>query len=238
LDAAGKKSGGQTASFTVKPVDCKNRHKLVLPVGGRILVYDGYDLYSHHRRTGYDKGDPALGITDNFQRYGLDLVVVDEQARFFRGSGSRLEDWLGWGAPVHAAANGTVVAVHDGQPDNDVMGEPNKWTDRDQKKNPMTTYGNYILIEHGHGEFTVVAHLKNGSVRVAKGQRVTVGQVIGAIGNSGASGGVHVHFERRTGPGVAGIETLPPYFHGVQVLGVPLGVPVALDTGDVAMSRR
>jgi hypothetical protein len=239
IDAAGKTSGGQTASVTVRPVDCRNRHKLELPVRGRILVYDGYDLYSHHRRTGYDKDDLAVGITDNSQRFGLDLVVVDEQARFFRGSGSRPEQWLGWGLPVRSAANGIVAAVHDGQPDNDVMGQPNKWVDRDQKKNPMTTYGNYVLIEHAPGEFTVAAHLKNGSVKVAKGQRVAAGQVIGAIGNSGASGGVHLHFERRTGLGIAGIETLPPYFNGVQLLGTGTGsAAVALDTGDVAITRR
>lgn len=239
IDATSKTSGGQTASVTVRPVDCKNRHRLELPIRGRILVHDGYDLYSHHRRTGYDRDDLAMGITDNSQRFGLDFVVVDEQARFFRGSGSRPEQWLGWGLPVRAAAGGVVAAVHDGQPDNDVMGELNKWVDRDQKKNPMTTYGNYVLIEHAPGEFTVAAHLKNGSVKVAEGQRVAAGQVIGAIGNSGASGGVHVHFERRTGPGLAGIETSPPYFHGVQVLGTRTrGAAVALDTGDIALSRN
>jgi hypothetical protein len=48
-----------------------------------------------------------------------------------------------------------------------------------------------------------------------------------------------VHFERRTGPGLAGIATLPPYFHDVQVLGTRAGTAaVALDTGDIAISRR
>jgi hypothetical protein len=237
IDAAGKTTGGHTASVTVIPVGCKNRHKLQLPVSGRILVYDGYDLYSHHRRTGYDKDDRAMGVADNSQRFGLDLVVVDEQAQFFRGTGSRPEEWLGWGLPVRAPGDGVVAAVHDGQPDNDVMGELNKWVDRDPKKNPMTTYGNHVLIEHAPGEFTVVAHLKNGSVKVAKGERVKAGQVIGAIGNSGASGGVHVHFERRTGPGIGGIQTLPPYFHGAQVLGTHAGGAVALDTGDIVNSK-
>jgi hypothetical protein len=239
VDAAGKTSGEHSANVTVTPVDCTNSYKLRLPVSGRILVHDGYDLYSHHRRTQYDDGDAAIGIVDNSQRFGLDFVVVDEKARFFRGSGARPEQWLGWGLPVRAAGDGVVAAVHDGQADNDVMGEVNKWVDRDQKRNPMTTYGNYVLVEHAPGEFTVAAHLKNGSVKVAKGQRVAAGQVIGAIGNSGASGGVHVHFERRTGSGTAGMETLPPYFHGVQVLGTRSGgASVALDTGDIVISRQ
>lgn len=240
VDAAGQTSGSHTANFIVRPRECKNRYKLELPVKGRVIVYDGYDLYSHHRRTGYGKG-PLANLTDNPQRFGLDLVVVDNHGRLFRGDGSRPEQWPGWGLPVHAAAAGVVAAFHDGQPDNDVKGtagEPNKWVDRDFEKNPMTTYGNYVLIEHAPGEFTVVGHLKNGSVKVAKGQRVAAGQVIGAIGNSGASGGIHVHFERRTGYGIVGIETLPPYVSGVQVLGTRnSGDAVALDTGDVVISR-
>jgi hypothetical protein len=240
IDAAGKNGSRHSAQVTLGPVNCRNRYRLQLPVEGRVLVYDGYDFLSHHRRTGYGStGLRALGITDNFQRYGLDLVVVDEAGRLFTGSGTRLEEWLGWGQPVRAAGSGVVAAVHDGQPDNDVIGELNKWTNRDLAANPMSSYGNYVLIEHAPGEFTVAAHLKNRSVRVARGQRVTAGQVIGAIGNSGASGGVHVHFERRTGPGLAGIQTLPPYFHGVQVVGARTGgAAVALDTGDVAVARR
>jgi hypothetical protein len=168
IEAARKTSGRHTASVLVRPIDCKNRYRLELPVSGRILVYDGYDLYSHHRRTRYDKDDLAIGIADNSQRFGLDLVAVDEQARLFRGSGSRPEQWLGWGLPVRAAGSGVVAAVHDGQPDNDVMGELNKWVDRDQKKNPMTTYGNYVLIEHAPGEFTVAAHLKKQRLTCAR----------------------------------------------------------------------
>jgi hypothetical protein len=48
-----------------------------------------------------------------------------------------------------------------------------------------------------------------------------------------------VHVERRTGPGIAGMETLPPYFHGVQVLGTRSGGASApLDTGDIVISRQ
>ncbi len=240
IDATSRNGSRHSARVTVTPVDCRNRHRLQLPVGGRVLVYDGYDFFSHHRRTGYgSRSLRALGITDNSQRFGLDLVVVDEAGRLFTGSGTRLEEWLGWGQSVHAAGSGIVAAVHDGQPDNDVIGELNNWTNRHLAANPMSSYGNYVLIEHAPGEFTVAAHLKNGSVRVARGQRVTAGQVIGAIGNSGASGGVHLHFERRTGPGLAGIQTLPPYFHGVQVFGARTrGAAVALDTGDVVVARR
>lgn len=239
VELNGLPPGSAPLAVTVAPEDCTNRNRLVLPVAGRVLVYDGYDLYSHHRRTGYGgPEDAALGITDNFQRFGIDLVVVDAQGRFFTGNGAQTDQWLGWGAPVRAAGAGTVAAVHDGQPDNVVIGTVDRWTDRDMARNPMTSYGNYVLIDHGGGEFTLVAHLRDGSVGVRAGDRVQAGQVVGQVGNSGASGGVHVHFERRTGAGIAGIRTLPSYFHDLSVVGRPSRVePVPVNSGDVVIAR-
>lgn len=237
----GAPHGAAPVSLVFEPQPCINRQELRMPVAGRVLVYDGYDIFSHHRRSSYSGPQmAALGLTDNFQRFGLDLVVVDEQGRFFRGTGTRNEDWLGWGQPVRAAGSGTVVAIHNDQPDNEVVGTVDRWSDRDLRRNPMSTYGNYVLIDHGGGEFSIVGHLRAGSVRVRPGQRVTIGEPIAQIGNSGASGGIHVHYERRTGPGIAGIQTLPPYFRNVTVLatgeqGGRLGVPV--DSGDILIAR-
>lgn len=54
-------------------------------------------------------------------------------------------------------------------------------------------YGNVVKIRHDNGLVTVYAHLQ--SVKVYSGQRVSRGQVIGLIGNSGYSFGPHLHFE-------------------------------------------
>ena len=52
-------------------------------------------------------------------------------------------------------------------------------------------FGRYIIIEH-EGYCTVYAHLNGFNVK--RGQRVTEGQVIGFMGTSGNSTGVHLHF--------------------------------------------
>ncbi len=63
------------------------------------------------------------------------------------------------------------------------------------------SYGNYIIIMHDNGVFTLYAHGQDGSRTVSAGQRVTQGQQIMRVGSTGNSTGPHLHFEVRTYPG-------------------------------------
>jgi len=54
-------------------------------------------------------------------------------------------------------------------------------------------YGNVIEVDHGHGFKTRYAHLSG--IMVRPGQRVALGQRIGAMGSTGRSTGVHLHYE-------------------------------------------
>ena len=65
----------------------------------------------------------------------------------------------------------------------------------------MGTYGNTVIIEHGGGDYSVYGSLNR--IGVAKGARVTKGQIIGSIGATDPSLPPHLHFEiRRGGPAV------------------------------------
>lgn len=59
------------------------------------------------------------------------------------------------------------------------------------------TFGNYITIDHGDGEYSHYAHLASGTFVVRTGQRVEQGQALATVGNSGYTfpmgGGHHVH---------------------------------------------
>lgn len=59
-------------------------------------------------------------------------------------------------------------------------------------------YGNIIILDHGFGVETYYAHLSKFNVRV--NQKVTRGEIIGFVGNTGKSTGPHLHYEvRRNG---------------------------------------
>lgn len=58
-------------------------------------------------------------------------------------------------------------------------------------------YGNHIMIDHGNGYITLYGHLS--AIQVKNGQHVNRGDVIGQMGSTGRSTGVHLHFEIRQG---------------------------------------
>ena len=220
------------AEVTFTPRQWSGRARLVPPLRGRFLVWDGHDLYSHHRR--WDVSHPILksmGIRNNPDRYAYDLSIVDARGDMYRGTGAQPEDWYGFGAPVLAPAAGRVVAAVNTAPDRG----PNK-VDWDQvPKNPMLMAGNYVLLDHGHGEFSALFHMQQGSVAVKPGDTVRAGEQVGRIGFSGDAFTVHLHYQLQAGPEFD-VEGLPSVFHDfTRVLGarrvrVRRGT---IDTGDV-----
>ena len=60
-------------------------------------------------------------------------------------------------------------------------------------------YGNYILILHPDGMYSLYAHLHENSITVKEGDSISQGEVIAKAGSSGTATGTHLHFEIRTG---------------------------------------
>jgi len=127
-----------------------------IPLHDRFLVQDGHDFYAHHRRLGYlhpIAQEYGIGRDGhNFMRYTDDMTPVDADGRMERGGGKHDADYVGWNAPVYAAASGLIVAEHGAAPDNDVSGK-NDFDPRTLVKNPLSFWGNYVVIDHSHHEF-------------------------------------------------------------------------------------
>ena len=58
-----------------------------------------------------------------------------------------------------------------------------------------SSYGNYVVVDHGNGQSTLYAHMS--SRAVSEGQMVSQNQVLGYVGTTGSSTGNHLHFEVR-----------------------------------------
>jgi len=170
-----------------------------------VLVWDGHDYLSHHRRWDYVVAPiRELGFDSNAARYSYDLVPVDASGAMSKGDPSDNAAFFGFGQPVLAPAAGTIVAAVDDQPDNRAF-------DRNAvHQELLVVYGNRVLIDHGHGEISVLAHLKQNSVKVKAGDKVAAGQPIAAIGASGSAIFPHLHYQLNRGS-----ATLDPVdYHG------------------------
>ena len=69
-----------------------------------------------------------------------------------------------------------------------------------------TIGGNHVVLDLGGGRFAFYAHLQPGSLKVKVGDRVTRGQIIGLVGNSGNSTEPHLHFHISNGVSPLGSE--------------------------------
>jgi peptidase M23-like protein len=151
-------------------------------------------LVSHHHSTPF--------VAD-----ALDFVrIVD--GRGYDGDSKRPESWYGFGEPVLAPADGTVVSVSDAHPD-----EPIGQT------GVTPAHGNHIVLEIGEDRYAVLAHLRHGSARVSVGERVRLGQQIAAVGDSGNSLWPHLHFHVQNGPDLDDqVRTVPIAFRDVALI--------------------
>ncbi len=147
---------------------------LSLPFTGSWTVLQGNDGEWTHK----DKG-----------RYAWDFVVTDSSGSQHSGYGLSLTDFHAFGLPVFAPASGTVVAV-----ENAILDNPPRTA------NTENNWGNYIVLDHGNGEYTELSHFKQGSIVIYLGQVVNRGQLLGYCGNSGRSAVPHIHMQLQEGP--------------------------------------
>lgn len=90
------------------------------------------------------------------------------------------ENRMHYGIDIGGTAGQNIVAVADGTV---------------SVATSNSSYGNYVMINHGNGTASLYAHMS--SLAVKAGETVTQGQVVGYCGSTGWSTGPHLHFEIR-----------------------------------------
>lgn len=192
------------ADFFVRPVapatsvEYRTLTPLRLPFDGEWYVTSGGRTLEENQHS-----------NDYSNRFAYDLVAASDR------QGSRpprtAPEYDTWERPILAPAAGVVVGALGDVPDNPLSvteGTP--------------SIGNHVVIDHGNGEFSVLGHLREGSVRVAAGDTVSAGRVIGLAGNSGNSTGPHLHYNLQDGPRPNGDRGLPAQFLDYTADGRPV----------------
>lgn len=216
--------------LSVPIVNTPSRTRALFPVAGRSYVAVAASLHTPHRWAA-------------IEQFALDIVALDKSGLTYRGKGTKLSDYAAFGRPVRAVAAGKVVRALGSAPDNAAMlKRPGESDDAYlgrllESQNSLiakgidAVQGNHVVIDHGNGEYSVYAHLKQGSVRVTEGQQVKAGETIGALGSSGNSTEPHLHFQICGNPDMNICHALPPAFTGFRL---PLELaPRTIQSGDI-----
>jgi murein DD-endopeptidase MepM/ murein hydrolase activator NlpD len=153
-------------------------------------------------------------VVNAAQRFAYDLLVTRDGSSH-RGESDGPEDFYCWGKKILAPAAGTVTEAVDGLPDQ-APGELPEGLDVSE------IAGNHVVIDHGEGEHSLLAHFQEGSVAVETGQKVERGQLLGLCGNSGNTTEPHLHYHLQTAPTFGEGVGLPAQFQGYTADGKPV----------------
>ncbi|MDV3128508.1 M23 family metallopeptidase [Mycobacterium sp. 21AC1] len=149
--------------------------------------------------------NPINGKLWAAERFAIDYLQLSPDGRIFTGDGAKVESYPFFGADIHAVADGPVVAVLDGLPEQTPGVTPTGLS--------LEQYGgNHIVQDIGDGNYALYAHLKPQSLKVKPGDDLSSGQVIAALGNSGNSDAPHLHFHLMDGPDPLAANGLPFVF--------------------------
>ena len=169
---------------------------------------------------------PSHGLDVFGERYAIDFVAVDDRHRT-----AATRDWrtflgteppdrfVAFGRPILAPVGGTVVHVHDGEPDHEArrsqlalvpyaLGQAARL-----REGVAALAGNHVILALAGGSaFVALAHLRKGSFRVRPGQSVARGEQLAECGNSGNSTQPHVHLQAMDSADLSVARGLPMVF--------------------------
>ncbi|MGB8539502.1 MAG: M23 family metallopeptidase [Acidobacteriaceae bacterium] len=159
---------------------------------------------------------PVNGRVWVAQRYAVDWEQTDAGGRIYAGPREKLESYAIFGQPVLAVADALVVSVIDGEPEQTPGNYPtNIALDKAD--------GNCVILDLGAHRYALYAHMQPGSIKVRRGEKVHLGQVIGLVGDTGNSIVPHLHFQVTAGPSSLSSNGLPYEISEFQVTGATAG---------------
>lgn len=188
--------------------------------GDRFVAADSCCDATRHTRAAL----PVDGRVRLAQRFAVDWEQLDGADRIYVGPRESLTSYSIYGAEALAVADARVAAVVDGLAEQ----VPGRFPD---SISLAQADGNSVVLDLGGGRFALYAHLQPHSIRVKPGDRVTRGQVLGLVGNSGNSVAPHLHFHVMDGASPLASNGLPYEIDAFAVTGHSPGT-AAFDTAE------
>lgn len=179
------------------PILERNATPMILPFHGEWYVFWGgptveQNYHNHHQN----------------MRGAFDFVIRDAKGKSYRTDGKTNEDYYAFGKEIIAPCDAEVVKVIRGVKDNE-------WPER----NKFKAHGNAVILKTPGEEYLFFAHLKENSIVVNEGERVTQGQKLGQCGNSGYSSEPHLHFNLQNISDLFDPTGAPCFFDNILVDG-------------------
>lgn len=169
------------------------------------------------------KGEWASINSPGHDKYAYDFVAVSnsDKKRYSNKSlfrnlfiGSNVEDWYGWSKPIYSPMEGEAFEVSDGWPDKKTVNFSKSIINMLFHRPQITNHdirpfaGNYVIIK-SETCYLFIAHMRCGSIKITNGQKISAGQIIGEVGNSGYSLSPHIHFQVMDGSDVLKAKIIP-----------------------------
>jgi Peptidase family M23 len=171
--------------------------------GDRWLAANGPSNASIHRRAVIVlDGKPRVP-----ERYAIDFIKLGDDGRSYSGDQSRNSSYHAYGVPILAVADGKIVSLKDGLPENVPQAKQMAVS-----MNLVNIAGNHLVEDIGGRLYVGYAHLIPGSITVKMGEQVRRGQTLGRLGNSGNSTEPHLHLQVCDAPSFLICEGVPMEF--------------------------
>jgi hypothetical protein len=193
---SGRAQGTAEMEIPLTPYRCKGDYLFPIRGSATVMGTPWNQVAGHRVATSQEF---AIDVVD--YRRGADGAFALSKPP----ASSSAHDYYLFGRRVLAIGAGTVVAVGKQWPDEWVE-NPLEYSEERIVELTMrlleegvafdhAILGNYVIIDHHNGEFSLYAHMSQDALAVEVGDAVQQGQVIGRVGNTSNSEGPHLHFQ-------------------------------------------
>jgi len=181
------------------------KHRYIFPLKGKFIIPNAHDY------------DMLFHTYERSQHFAYDILALGPDFELAKNGGATSADFFSFRkTEIIAPADGTVVYARNDVPDVATSAQYLRTV-----PDPMQAIGgNLMIIDHGEGEYSLLAHMAQGTVRVGVGDRVEQGQVLGLLGSAGSGDGLpHLHYQLQAGPRTFASDPLPVLFDNVSLTG-------------------